>query len=344
MFTPQLLVTMCLICVTAFQTVQAQTPATSPTSLPATTQPAENIRAALVREAESLESFVQSPLARRFLAAAAQLPRVEPRTIYISQDRKTVLSREQAEKLTTDERAALRERQIDETYYYQTRYGSPLAYARAIDLLAQNGLDDFANRRVLDFGYGMCGQLLMMAELNAKVVGVDVDPTLPVIYHDLAGGSGRVRVVNGRWPAEDDVRNQVGGEFDVILSKNTLKFGYIHPERPVDERMTIQLGVDDEMFVRRAFEALRPNGKLMIYNLCPAPAPPDKPYIPWANGRCPFARETLEKAGFRVIEFDRDDSSAAREMGRRLRWHEPPTSMNLETDLFAWYTLAEKPR
>jgi hypothetical protein len=78
----------------------------------------------------------------------------------------------------------------------------------------------------------------------------------------------------------------------------------------------------------------------MIYNLCPAPAPPGKPYIPWADGRCPFPREAWEKAGFRVIEIDRDDSPAARDMGRALGWDQG--GMKLEDDLFATWSLFER--
>lgn len=319
----------------------------APASAPAT-QPTQALRDELRREASALATFVETPLARRFLEAVEKLPAVEPRSVFILPDRKQVLTREQADALPKDEQARLRERVIDESYYYQTRYGSPLAYVRAMDLLAKNGLTDLRERQILDFGYGMCGQLILMRELGATVVGVDVDPTLPVIYPELnvdakSAAATRVRIVNGRWPATDEVRAQVGAPFDLILSKNTLKAGYIHPERPVDERMTIQLGVDDETFIRCAFEGLKPGGYFMIYNLCPAPAPPDKPYIPWANGRSPFPREMFEKAGFRVIEFDHDDAAAAREMGKRLGWADPPTSMNLESDLFAWYTLLRRP-
>ena len=85
-------------------------------------------------------------------------------------------------------------------------------------------------------------------------------------------------------------------------------------------------------------------GRVLIYNLSPATAPPGKPYIPAADGRSPFARATWEKAGFRVLAFDQDDSGAARALGRALGWDrlsEQP--MDLVTDLFATYTLAEKP-
>ena len=40
----------------------------------------------------------------------------------------------------------------------------------------------------------------------------------------------------------------VGGDYDLIISKNTLKKGYVHPERPVEPRRLLNLGVDDADF------------------------------------------------------------------------------------------------
>ena len=114
--------------------------------------------------------------------------------------------------------------------------------------------------------------------------------------------------------------------------------------RSADEKRLIKLGVDDETFVRTLFAMLAPGGRALIYNLAPAQAPLDKPYIPWADGRCPFARPLWEKAGFRVVEFDRDDTAAARAMGHALGWDQGEDKVDLEKDLFGTYTLAEKPR
>jgi hypothetical protein len=81
----------------------------------------------------------------------------------------------------------------------------------------------------------------------------------------------------------------------------------------------------------------------MIYNLCPAPSPPDKPYKPWADGRCPFPEPMLVAAGFEVAAYDRDDSETARRMGHALGWDQGPSPMDLANDLFGTYTLARKP-
>jgi hypothetical protein len=97
------------------------------------------------------------------------------------------------------------------------------------------------------------------------------------------------------------------------------------------------------VYLRTLFHVVKPGGRLLVYNLCPAPAPPGKPYIPWADGRSPFTRGQWEAAGFRVLDFDRDDTAAARAMGRALGWDRGDDRMDLERDLFAWYTLLEKP-
>ena len=47
--------------------------------------------------------------------------------------------------------------------YYTTKYGSPLAYSRPIDLLGQAGLQDVSGRKILDFGYGTVGHLRLLA-------------------------------------------------------------------------------------------------------------------------------------------------------------------------------------
>ena len=309
--------------------------------------------AELRRQAKALESLVSTPLARRLLAATASVPSIAPRTVYHDSARTRYWSASEAAKLPAITRDSLRTRVLDEHFYYTTRYGSPLAYARPFELLARAGLGDVAGRKIVDFGYGTIGHLRLLASLGADVVGVEVDPLLRALYSEpgdqgaIAGRHGRdgsITLVHGRFPAEGEVTAAVGEGVDLFISKNTLKNGYIHPEQKVDPRMLVHLGVDDTTYVRTPYRILKPGGRAMIYNICPAPNAPGKPYIPWADGRCPFTREQWRAAGFRVIEFDRDDSEAVRRMGHALGWDQGERPMNLATDLFASYTLVEKPK
>jgi SAM-dependent methyltransferase len=306
----------------------------------------------LRREAASLEPLVTSRLARSFLSGTADLPDVGPRRILLDEARKTYLTDAEAGALGDEQRRGLKIIPVDETTYYTTKYGSPLAYARPIDLLGEAGLEDVSGRKILDFGYGTIGHLRLLAGLGADVIGVDVDPSLRVIYsrpedqgdiRNPRGRDGRIRLIHGRFPAEEAVKRAVGGGYDLILSKNTLKRGYVHPERPVEPRRLLGLGVDDARFVRSLHDALKPGGRVLIYNICPAPSPPDQPYKPWADGRCPFAREVWEAAGFRILAFDRDDSATIRKFGRALGWDRGESPMDLTNDLFALYSLMEKP-
>jgi hypothetical protein len=223
--------------------------------------------AQLRHEARALEPLVATPLARSFLGATPELPAIAPRRLYLDEANKAYLTEAQVEPLNDERRRLLKPVPVDETFYYTTKYGSPMAYARPIDLLGRSGWDDLLGRKILDFGYGTIGHLRLLATLGAEVVGVDVDPLLRSLYgapgdqgivRNPRGRAGSIRLIHGRFPADEAIRTAVGGGFDLILSKNTLKRGYVHPERPTDPRRLLNLGVDDARFVRTLFDALKP--------------------------------------------------------------------------------------
>lgn len=323
--------------------------------LPLPASSAEPTGVALLRhQSAALEPLVQSALARSFLGATADLPSVSPRTIYRSAADGKYYDKAHADRLSDDLRKGLKAIAVDESLYYNTKYGSPLAYVRPLEVLGQAGVQRANGLRILDFGYGTVGHLRLLASLGADVVGVDVDPLLPALYSEPGDqGSvstssrgtrqGKITLVHGRFPADPAVARVVGKQFDVIVSKNTLKNGYLHPAQPVDKRMLVDLGVSDAEFVRALYKALKPGGKVLIYNICPAPNPPGKPYLPWSDGRCPFPKAVWEAAGFRVVDLDHDDGAAVRQMAHVLEWDRGASAMNLEKDLFAHYTLIEKP-
>ena len=139
----------------------------------------------------------------------------------------------------------------------------------------------------------------------------------------------------------------MGSGYTLIISKNVLKRGYIHPERPVaNPKKLVHLDVSDQAAIKAFYDALLPGGHFLIYNICPAPTPPDKPFVPWSDGRSPFTRADLQAAGFEVLELDVDDAAAVRGMGKALGWDQPEDGepgMDLVNDLSVLYTLLRKP-
>lgn len=317
-----------------------------PPAAPAPAAPADAALAGLRSDAHLLESLATTPLARAFLHATAAQPPVAPRVVWVDTATRAAWSDADAARLSPDRRATLTPRELDASFYWETNYGSPLSYVRAIDVVAGAGLGELAGRRVVDFGYGTVGQLRLMATLGADAIGVDVDPLLGALYSAPGDqgplGPGRVTLVTGRWPALATARAAVGDHLDLFLSKNTLKRGYVHPALAVSPARHFDLGVDDATFLSALHDALVPGGVVLLYNVCPAPAPPGAPYVPWADGRSPFDRTAWERAGFDLREFDRDDTPAIRQVARVLRWDTGEDAVDIEHDIFATYTLARR--
>ena len=315
---------------------------------------AAGVVAQMEREAAAMKPLVASPLAGEFLAAIGCLPRVAaPRVVFYDKAKATALSAGQAAGMTAEQLQGHERRELDEAFYYTTRYGTPVAFVRPLEILGQAGVKSADGLKLADFGFGSIGQLRALAARGADATGIEVDPLLQALYSEAGdtgriarcaaageGSDGRLMLVFGRFPAEPATVEKVGGGYDVFVSKNTLKRGYIHPSQPVDPKRLVQLGVDDETFLRAVLALLKPGGRFLIYNLCPAPAKEGEPYIPWADGRCPFDRELCEGAGFEVLAFDVDDTPAARALGAALGWG---ADMDLEADLFGTYTLLRKP-
>jgi hypothetical protein len=302
----------------------------------------------LREESIALRPLTKSLAALAFLDSTRALPRPGYRTLYMDSSLAHLYSEPQARALGADAKAKLIPRTLDDKFYYNTRYGTPLAYARPLDLVGQQGVKSFAGWHIMDFGYGGIGHLRLLASLGANVVGIDVDPLLPVLYSmpgdqgAVPGHGGKITLVDGHFPADTAVAAKVGGGYDLFLSKNTLKHGYIHPTRPAEKRQLVDLGVDDSTFVVAVRNILKPGGYAMIYNLSPALSKDNQPYRPWTDGHDPFPRSLWENTGFEVIAYDQVDDDAARAMGKALKWDEGDSGMNLTSDLFGRYTLVRK--
>src|SRR5690606_30186462 len=164
-------------------------------------------------------------------------------------------------------------------------------------------------------------------------------------FAGLGGKKGSVRLLTGRWPAGEAIAADVrkGGPYDLFLSKNTLKRGYIHPAREADPSRLVDLGVEDDAFIKAVHDSLKPGGVFLIYNIAPAQAPDDQPYLPHADGTCPFDRAELEAAGFEVVVYDEDDQASILKYWEALGLNQGKDEERMRGDLFAWWTMCRRP-
>ncbi len=312
----------------------------------------------LADEAAALRPFAQSALTRGFLDAARALPPVSPRIVFVNEVTREYYSASKKSTLPAAAQSKLAEVQLDEYRYYFTKYGSPLAYMRPLELAAANGVDDIAGKRILDFGYGGIGHLRLLASLGAHVTGIDADSYLDALYSagrdqgavSPASGTrrgGTIALVHGHWPKDPKMIERVGQGYDLIFSKNTLKKGYIKPERKTGKRPQIDLGVSDDNFLKAIHGTLNPGGKLIIYNLYPKPPVAQAAYNPQADARSPYTREQYEKAGLQVLALNVEDHAMARNMGHVLKWDrndKGEITSDLENNLYAMFTIVARAR
>jgi hypothetical protein len=280
------------------------------------------------REANELRGiYPDSAAVTRFLDGVRKLPRRASRTIAVNGKART----------------------INEDDYYQGRWGSPLAYAQTIAVAERAGATFLPGTRVLDFGFGAPAHLQLWSMMGIDAVGVDVDDAGKQLYadpSDTAMPPGKVSLVYGRFPTETAVASAVGIGYDLIVSKNTLKKGYVHPSRAADPKTQLNIGVDDAAFLTALYQTLKPGGLLVIWNLCPKKAAENEEYVPWAEGESPYTTQQFQDAGFEVISFDVDDSRATRAMLHALAFDAPDADgavADLERDFFAWFTVVKRP-
>jgi hypothetical protein len=246
--------------------------------------------------------------------------------------------------LDDESRAGLRPFEVDAARYYATFYGTPLVYARLLDLAAAVWGDGatLAGKRVLDLGYGQLGQLRLWAQMGAEVTGVEVDPILMAMYADCPaaegeGAAGSIRLLECAWPNDAACRERVGSGYDLLVSRNLLKKGYVKPEKPVPGfPEPVGWGMDDAEVLGRLFEAMNPGGLVVVYSIGPAPDPAK----PWSDISNPWPREAWERAGFEALAHDADESGTARDIGRVLGWE---VQMDLDRDLFGVYSIYRRP-
>ena len=171
-------------------TVESNRRPDRPTDLPSSQsipQPARSLtQQQLTREAEAMAPLAKSDLAKQFLRATDGLPTIATRVAYRDDNSRDFFSPQEAALLPADRRKMLTTIEFDEYRYYYTKYGSPLAYMRLLDLAYAHGLADVGRSNILDVGYGSIGHLRLLASLGANVTGVDPDRYLNALYREAS--------------------------------------------------------------------------------------------------------------------------------------------------------------
>lgn len=301
---------------------------------------------ALLDDAEQLRVIYTSPQSRSMLDQIEHLPVCEPVTVHAAWRPNRGYTATQYESLDASEQEGLRQLDLEPADQYTTFYGTPLVYARILDLLHKHA-PGFAvqDARIMDLGYGQLGQLRLWAQMGADVTGVEIDPILTAIFTDSnAVGDldespatpGSVTLIEGSWPNDETTRKQVGDRYDLLVSRNLLKRGYVKPAQlnpkfppPVGWEMT-----DAEM-LKHVHDLLAPGGIVVIESLGPKP----DPQKPWSDISNPWSEQAWIDSGFEVLAHDQDESDYARTMGAALGWDD---QMNLETDIFGVYSVYRK--
>lgn len=282
--------------------------------------------AQIQRDIAAVRPLVSSRWAVEFLEAGSRVPAVAPRQVGGET--------------------------VDEVGYYFGSGDSPVFWARLLDILGQNDNRSIVGRRILDLGYVSIGPLRILALAGADAVGVSPSARLAALY-SLPGDqgaaplfgrnvAGHVSLVSGEPQTDAAARAAVGGGYDAVVVKNLLKRGYLHPTDSAPPETHLRLGMSDDDYLRYLLGLLRPGGRLVVYNLCPAPASGSQPYNPHADCRNPFPQAQWQAAGFRVRDYDRSDTPTARTFGQALGWDRGAAPVNLENNLFATYTLVER--
>jgi hypothetical protein len=289
---------------------------------------------------------MQEPLAQEFLRGVTTLraPALPmPRWVYTRAKDRLSITPAQHAALPEAERADFAAKEHDAAFYFATYYGSPVAYARALEVAGRFGPKSLLGLKLLDIGYGAIGGPRLMAGAGARVQALDVDSLLPALYNQpgdqgrvlgFDGRSGHLKLLNGVFAADPGLTAQIGGGHQLIVTKNTFKRGFM---RPLPGRKAwVSFEVTDELLLRALRDALAPGGLLVIYNISGAL----DPNRPSTDGRSPFTRQAFEGAGFQVLALNASDDAGARAMGQALGWAKDMG--DLSQNLFALYTVVQR--
>lgn len=294
----------------------------------------ENSKQELIKEADKLSKIVKETLSKDFLKKVVALEEAPVKTImYYDKENRKAYTESEYESLQVKPEGA-KKREYNDKFYYYTGYGSPLSYVSTLEILGKHGFKIKKNTNIIDFGFGYIGHLSLFTKMGAnKVSGVEVSPILEALYKNREGN---LNLVYGMFPYDKNVVDKVGKGYDLFVTKNTLKKGFITPEKERGIKPMIDFKVSHEDFVKSVYDILKKGGYMLIYNIHNSA---EKDYKPWKDGRSPYEISLYEKVGFKVLSFNEDHTDFIKLMAKALGWEK---SMDIENDLFATYTLVQK--
>jgi hypothetical protein len=298
---------------------------------------------ALSKDAALLKPQMKQAAALEFLRGVEKLTPQLSRIVYTHPKERRTISPAQYEALQANDRTGFERVEHDENFYFSTYYGTPVAYARAIEFAGMHGLSTLNNARILDIGYGAMGGPRMLAGAGAQVSAVDVDSLLPALYRELTdqgrvagfdSRAGEITLFNGVYAGNVTLTKLIGKDFNLIVTKNTMKMGFMKPSNGRPPFVSFE--ANDEVLLDTIYDALAPGGLLVIYNITGALDPAK----PSTDGRSPFTREQFTRANLNVLALDANDDAATRAMAKALGWEKQMG--DLEKNLFALYTVVQR--
>jgi SAM-dependent methyltransferase len=215
--------------------------------------------------------------------------------------------------------------------FFWNAYGSPLSYARPIDLTLLTASQSRL-RSIVDLGCGLGLHLAALASVGVRAAGVEASPVLvgalealsEWFAHRCADG-GELRLVGGTSPSQPSVAAKIGGRYQLLLAKNVFK----HPAKvhwPHNPLASLQ-------------RALAPGGVVCLYNI--GFLKPRR--TRWSDTRIPFDSRMWRRAGFELLADGVDDSETARLHAQALGWDRGRYALRLD-GMIAHYTLARRAR
>jgi SAM-dependent methyltransferase len=314
---------------------------------PLTAEVISKARQDLLREVATIAALSQEPITLDWLAGVKHLPTVDTRTLYRHKSTRAWFTQTEydASGLKIEE---VNQVLFDEKSYYATFYGTPIAYSLVLDIVGQLGYKTLKGLKIIDYGYGAVCTARLSAAAGAQVVGFDVDPMLAKLYNQnqdqglvndrqvSAQRTGSIALIHKPFPNNASATDAAASS-DLIITKNTLKKGFV---RPASGKAMIDLGMTAGQYLNGFAKALKPGGHLVIYNLSQRLDPNN--YRPANEGGSPFSQEEFSAAGFKVIYFEQSDNEKVRRFGEALGWGGPQGMGDLQTNLFAQYTVLQR--